>query len=70
VRKQTSVSFGIVAVGDDLQFRWKKGTKILAGEDGPSIFIPKVNPSHAGMYAVKVSNPHGAVESSARLTVR
>jgi hypothetical protein len=42
----------------------------LSGATGPTLSIPKVNPSHAGTYAVTVSNAAGSVQASARLTVR
>jgi hypothetical protein len=70
VRKQSRLEWGIEAEGDGLTFRWQKGNSLLTGATGPTLIIPKVNPSHEGMYKVTVRNKNGEeVSSMASLTV-
>lgn len=70
VRKQSRLEWGIDAEGDGLTYRWQKGNSLLTGANGPTLTIPKVNPSHAGVYKVTVRNRAGEeVSSQATLTV-
>lgn len=69
-RKQTDVTLGIVAVGEDLKFRWQHGNALIAGANGPSILLRRVNQSDAGVYAVTASNPGGSATVTGRLVVR
>lgn len=51
-------------------YQWRKDNVDLAGANGPSHTIPRVQSGDAGEYRVVVSNPHGATLSDiATLTV-
>lgn len=70
VRKQSRLEWGIEATGDGLTYRWQRGNSLLTGVTGPTLTIPKVNPSHAGVYKVTVRNKAGEeVSSQATLDV-
>ena len=67
----TSVTFGVVAVGDaPLSYQWQKNGGNIAGATADSFTIGSVQASDAGSYGVVVENPGGAATSdSAVLTV-
>jgi len=69
VQKKTTVVLRVVAVGDGLSYRWKKGTSNLAGKVNSELVIPSVNPSDEGTYTVTVANAFGSVSASAKLSV-
>lgn len=59
-----SVSFTVSAIGDNpISFQWLFNEEVLEGETAADLTIPAVQLSHAGSYAVKVSNHLGFVTS-------
>lgn len=72
VPKQSRLEWSIAATGEQpLSYRWQKGSSLVPGANSATLIIPKINPSHAGTYVVKVTTPSGEEASSkAVLTVR
>lgn len=60
----------ITATGDGLRYQWKKSGTNIPGATTATLAISSVKPRDAGTYAVRVWNDNGAVEVSAKLTVR
>jgi hypothetical protein len=70
VPKKANVRFEVAAEGEGLRYQWKKGTSNLLGQTSSVLLLTQVNPGSSGTYTVTVSNAHGSVNTSARLTVR
>jgi uncharacterized delta-60 repeat protein len=67
----TTVSFSVSATGDSpLVYRWYFNGSVIPDAFGPTLVIPNVETTNAGLYTVEVSNPVGQVVSAdAFLTV-
>lgn len=61
----SSVSFSVVATGDDLSYQWMHGSSTIGGATGPTLQINSVTADDAGDYTVSVTNCAGSVTSSA-----
>jgi hypothetical protein len=47
-----------------LAFEWRRGGKLLAGEDGPELVREAVAAAEAGVYTVRVTHPCGEIEAA------
>lgn len=71
VPKKATARFEVVANSTTpMTYQWKKGTSNIIGATKSVLVLTNVNPSSAGTYTVTVTNPDGAVNTSAKLTVR
>lgn len=66
----SSVTFEVVAAGEQLSYQWQKGTNDIPGATQSKYTIAAVTKADAGQYRCIVSNPGGSVASAyATLTV-
>jgi len=67
----TTINFTVAATGTaPLSYQWKFNGSNLSGATDTSLTLSNVQPSQAGTYSVRVSNPYGSAQSSAaQLTV-
>lgn len=62
----STVTFQVVAAGDPpLSFSWRKGEEPIPGANAASLELTGVQPAHAGLYSVVISNPYGVLSSRA-----
>src|SRR5882672_6428203 len=71
VNAGTTASFSVVAGGSTpLNYQWKFNGSNLSGSTNSNLSMNNVQPSQAGAYSVRISNPYGSAQSgSAQLTV-
>jgi trimeric autotransporter adhesin len=55
----------VVTTPTPLNYQWLHNGSPISGAVFPALLIPNVQPPHAGLYSVVVSNPNRAVESAA-----
>ena len=65
----SDVSLSVQASGSELTYQWQHNGTDIAGATASTLNLADVQLTDAGIYTVLVSNPAGAVSSSASLTV-
>ena len=60
----SSIAFPVTASGPALTYQWRRNGKVIPGETSGTLSIAAVQPSHAGLYTLTVTNASGSVESA------
>jgi uncharacterized repeat protein (TIGR01451 family) len=64
----TDVTLTVVASGaGTLRYEWRFNGRLIVGATNASLLLPNVQKTHAGRYAVLVSNPAGAAAAATRV---
>ncbi len=61
----TNVSFSVTATGNNLSYRWKRGSTFIGGADKATLLLGGVGAQDIGSYSVVVSNGATSVTSDA-----